>query len=283
MRTKRAVVTFALIYFLAVTTFLGKAADTGKDSRAFTAMCLKNSLPGAEIAVENEEKAERAAEEAEASGKTSLCHERKPLANPVKEAGAPTVIIYHTHSTESYLPAAEGNYHSLEEKNTVREVGDVLSKSLEDAGIKVIHDKTIHDHPSYAGSYTRSSETLAALLTEYPAAALAIDLHRDAIPADGEAATCMVQGKTRAAYFYVLGKNAKNNASNAELVSEFNGTAEKYDGYTGGTIERPYAYNADLCKNGILLEIGCNRNNIEDAKAAAEILGRIIAETLLRK
>jgi hypothetical protein len=62
----------------------------------------------------------------------------------------PVVIIYHTHATESYQPVTEGNFHSLNEDGTVREVGDVLTRELEKQGIQVIHDKTIHDSPPTA-------------------------------------------------------------------------------------------------------------------------------------
>jgi hypothetical protein len=56
----------------------------------------------------------------------------------------PVVIIYHTHATESYQPVTEGNFHSLNEYGTVREVGAVLAKELEAKGVQVIHNKTIH-------------------------------------------------------------------------------------------------------------------------------------------
>ena len=44
--------------------------------------------------------------------------------------GTAKVLIYHTHATESYQPVSEGNFHSVEEKGTVREVGKVLKEAL---------------------------------------------------------------------------------------------------------------------------------------------------------
>ena len=75
----------------------------------------------------------------------------------VKVSGDPQVIIYHTHSTESYMPYKESNYHREAEEGTVRDVGNVLETELKKRGINVIHDKTIHDRPSYCKLCYRSS------------------------------------------------------------------------------------------------------------------------------
>ena len=101
----------------------------------------------------------------------------------VKVSGDPQVIIYHTHSTESYMPYKESNYHREAEEGTVRDVGNVLETELKKRGINVIHDKTIHDRPSYTASYGRSRETIKALMQKYPTAKYVIDLHRDAAAA----------------------------------------------------------------------------------------------------
>ena len=93
----------------------------------------------------------------------------------------PRVLIVHTHATESYLPSSEGNFHTRDEENTVRDVGNVLERTLEARGIAVIHDKTLHDYPSYNDSYYRSYETTEKLLAEYPTIECVIDLHRDAV------------------------------------------------------------------------------------------------------
>ena len=57
-------------------------------------------------------------------------------------SGDPLVLIYHTHATESYQPVSIGNFHSVDEKGTVREVG-ALKGALEARGISVMHDKTL--------------------------------------------------------------------------------------------------------------------------------------------
>ena len=38
----------------------------------------------------------------------------------------------------------------------------------EKGGVTVLHDKTLHDYPSYTGSYTQSAKTIKAYLKKYP-------------------------------------------------------------------------------------------------------------------
>ena len=99
--------------------------------------------------------------------------------------GKSKVLIYHTHATESYQPVSEGNFHSVEEQGTVREVGKVLKEALDAEGIGVIHDKTLHDVPSYSKSYSRSMETIKRILDQNPSIKIVIDLHRDAASYSG--------------------------------------------------------------------------------------------------
>ena len=56
--------------------------------------------------------------------------------------------------------------------------------------------------------------------------------------------------------------------------------SEDYDGYTGKVLERGYSYNQGYSSKSLLLEIGYNRNQIEEARNSAEIFGKILADTL---
>ncbi len=195
--------------------------------------------------------------------------------------GDPRVLIVHTHATESYLPTSEGNFHTKEEKNTVRDVGNVLEETLESKGIGVVHDKTLHDNPSYNDSYYRSYETTEALLAKYPTIECVIDLHRDAVSSTDPSPTVSIGGKTCAKYSYVIGTTAETYESNKAFVNSLNNVASKnYSGFTGAVIERGYKYNQDLSTKYLLLEVGFNRNQIEDCRNTAQIFGNILAETL---
>ena len=56
-----------------------------------------------------------------------------------------------------------------------------LQAALESYGLRVLHDRTLYDYPSYTGSYDRAAASIAAYLAEYPDIALVLDVHRDAI------------------------------------------------------------------------------------------------------
>ena len=193
----------------------------------------------------------------------------------------PVVLIVHTHATESYLPSSEGNYHRKGKLNTVRDAGDVLAETLDEAGIPCVHDVTLHDEKSYNQAYSRSYETTEALLKKYPSIECVIDLHRDAVPGEVSVATVSVGGKKCAKYSYVVSNAVETYASNLAFIRKMNETAtKKYDGFTGNILERGYRYNQNLSSKYMLLEIGYNRNDIEEVRCTAEMVGKILADTL---
>ncbi len=219
------------------------------------------------------------------SDKTTQVSEESPDADmtvPDVTGKDPQVLIVHTHATESYLPASDGNFHSKGEANTVRDVGNKLAATLEARGIAVVHDKTLHDDPSYNNSYSRSYETIQSLLAKYPSVKCVIDLHRDAVSSTAPAATVSIGGKTCAKYSYVVSNAVSTYSQNKSFVSSLNTiAAEKYSGFTGTVLERGYRYNQDLSSKYLLLEIGFNRNQIEDCRNTAEVFGNILADCLL--
>lgn len=104
-------------------------------------------------------------------------------------------------------------------------------------------------------------------MEEYPSIVCVIDLHRDAIAAETAAATVSVNGKTCAKYSYVVGNLASTYKDNLAFINNLNKTAsESYNGYTGKVLERGYRYNQDFTSKSLLLEIGYNRNQIEEMR-----------------
>ena len=96
------------------------------------------------------------------------------------------VIIFHTHTCESYTPSENfnyemsGSYRTTDLEYSVARVGTDLKRHLEGYGYSVIHDKTYHDYPAYSGSYGRSLTTVKNILNNSTAQVI-IDLHRDAV------------------------------------------------------------------------------------------------------
>ena len=92
----------------------------------------------------------------------------------IEQGSEPQILIMHTHATESYEPYERDFYDSSFNSRTTDPsmnmiaVGNEIADELEKAGIAVLHDTTLHDYPSYNGSYDRSRETVQKYLDEYP-------------------------------------------------------------------------------------------------------------------
>lgn len=194
----------------------------------------------------------------------------------------PQVIIYHTHATESYMPVEEGNFHSLNENGTVREVGDAMAAALQAKGIGVIQDKTVHDSPSYNQSYGRSLQTIKKLIAEHPSVKIVIDLHRDAAgAAGGPVKTVQIDGQNAARFSLVVGKGNPNyqklNAFANQIIALTN---QIHPSLAGKVIQKEYKYNQYVSDHHLLLEIGNNQNNIQQAKVTGKYFADVLAEAL---
>ena len=207
----------------------------------------------------------------------------------------PSVLIYHTHATECYEPADRGYYdtssdwHSNDPNENMAAVGDALQKTLEDAGIVVLHDKTYHDYPSYKGSYDRSAVTVKNYLEEYPTIRFAIDLHRDAIEQDGNVIikpTAEIGGKNAAQIMIIEGcddgsMNMPDFFSNLRFASALQNRMESlYPGLTRPVLFDYRKYNMDLLPELLLIEVGSAGNTLGEAKYSAELLGRAMISLL---
>ncbi len=197
-------------------------------------------------------------------------------------SGKPLVFIYHTHATESYQPVSEGNFHSTDEKGTVREVGSLLERALEAKGISVLHDTTLHDSPSYSKSYSRSLETAQRVIEANPSIRIIIDLHRDAAAYSGNAKhTFAVEGKTAAQFCLVVGEGNPNAEALNRFANRINQKANSmYPGFGRGIILKEYKYNQYIADNYILLEMGNNQNSIEEVRISATLFSQVLEEVL---
>lgn len=226
-----------------------------------------------------EDTAEQIKNESEADLKQEKADQKKEKTALSKD---PLVIIYHTHSTESYLPYKESNYHREAKKGTVRDVGDVLKEALEEQGIKTIHDTTIHDRPSYNESYSRSLQTIQSLLKKYPTAKYVIDLHRDAAAASAkEGKLLTIDNKRVAKFSLVVGKENQNYAELYEFAKKVSQKAEQqHKGFGGAIIEQNYRYNEYVSDHALLLEIGNNKNTIEESRRCARYFAKALAAVI---
>lgn len=206
----------------------------------------------------------------------------------------PQVLIMHTHTTESFEPFKRTyyddsfNYRTTDSSKNVVMIGDAIAKQLEDANINTIHDTTIHDYPSYTGSYERSAVTVQSILDEYPSIKVVLDIHRDALSRDGNLLQPIVEvdGKESAQIMIVSGcddgtMNMPNYLQNFRLASLIQN--QLYSDY--GDVARPILfdyrkYNQDLTTGSLLVEVGTHGNTLQQVQYAGELFGKSLAKAL---
>lgn len=213
----------------------------------------------------------------------------------IKADGTPEVLIMHTHATESYQEDGrswfdrEYSFRTTDcEKNMVR-VGDEIEKQLKSAGIGVIHDKTLHDYPSYNGSYERSAETVKRILAENPAIKVVLDVHRDAIQPDSDtviAPVCEINGEKAAQIMIISGcDDGSMNMPNYLENLKFSGALQRELCEINEDLARPVLfdyrkYNQDLTTGSILVEVGGHGNSLDEAVYSGRLLGEALVSAL---
>lgn len=213
----------------------------------------------------------------------------------IKKNGEPQILIMHTHTTESYEPRERDFYDSSFNSRTTDErmnmvaVGNAITEQLQSAGIGVLHDTTMHDYPSYNGSYDRSRETVETILKEYPSIKIVLDIHRDAIErSDGGriAPVAEINGRNAAQVMIICGcddgtMNMPNYLKNFRFACMLQRQMESdYPGLTRPILFDYRKYNQDLTTGSLLIEVGGHANSAEQAIYSGELIGSALAESL---
>lgn len=202
----------------------------------------------------------------------------------------PTVLILHTHATESYTRSEGESYtessafRTLDEAYNMISVGDHLTTLLEAGGIQVLHDRTLHDYPSYSGSYSHARKSIASYLEEHPSIRLVLDLHRDA---SGDNRNQMrtkaqVDGKPSAQLMLVVGTAASglkhpNWEQNLSLGLKLHTQCERIaPGIMRYVNLRAQRFNQDLSPGALIVEVGAAGNSHPEALTAVEVLAEAI-------
>ena len=207
----------------------------------------------------------------------------------------PQVLIIHTHGSEAYTQAGLDRYEPNDLNRTentdcnIIRVGDELARCLEAAGLRVLHDREIYDYPSYTGSYSRSGAAVEAYLNENPDIAVVLDVHRDALDADGVVYKTMAEeeGVVASQIMILVGTDEsglehpawRENLSLALYLQESVGRIHP-------TLLRPVAvvpqrYNQHLSTGSLILEVGSSGNTLQEALAAVRLFADAAAPALL--
>ena len=198
------------------------------------------------------------------------------------------IIIFHTHTCESYTSSKKysytptGNYRTTDLKYSVARVGDELTNYLKKYNFNVTHNKTYHDYPSYNGSYSRSLSTVSGILKKTKADII-IDLHRDAIGSySGYAPTVKIGDDECAQIMFVIGTDGgklkhPNWKSNLQFAIKIQELANKeYPGLFKPIILRNSRYNQHLGKAACIIEVGSTGNKLEQCLNSMKYLSKIL-------
>lgn len=200
-------------------------------------------------------------------------------------AQEPAVLIVHSHATESY-ENTEGyeesaRYRTLDTRHNMISVGQHLTQLLEANGIRVIHDTSLHDYPSYTDSYEQSRASVKAYLEQYPSIRLVLDLHRDSVENAAGQQLSYAVGDT-AQLMLVVGTNASgldhpNWYENLALAVKLHAQLEKQlPGICRPISFRSQRFNQDLSPGALLVEVGAAGNTRQQALHAAEQLAQAV-------
>ncbi|MBR6801524.1 MAG: stage II sporulation protein P [Eubacteriaceae bacterium] len=202
-------------------------------------------------------------------------------------SGQPKVLIYHTHTTESYL-MKEGekpsSWRSTDKNKNLLSVGSIVSEVLHDEyGIQVLHITKILDQP-YDSAYDRSYDVAKAAVEKYPSIEYIFDIHRDGLAnneANRQVYLTEINGQKCASIMFVMSTKSKYidnmRAFGSTLQKKMN---ELYPGLFRRNMDRPYKYNLEFRPNSMLFEVGSNLTTVAEARCAAVYLGRSLGEVI---
>ncbi len=201
------------------------------------------------------------------------------------------VLIFHTHTCESYTPSEKyqykqtGNYRTTDRNFSVVRVGRELDRQLQNYGYKVIHSETYHDYPSYTGSYENSYKTVTNLLQKNKNTDIVIDLHRDAISDYSYAPTVKIGEEYAAQLMFVIGGNVSKEHPNWQQNLKFavkiqQKANEMYPGLFKPIILRYASYNQQTAKAANIIEVGSTGNTMEQALTSMKYLAKVISEVV---
>lgn len=216
-----------------------------------------------------------------------LLNTQKLLSKDMRMQGSsddPQILIYHTHSQESFVDSVEGD-----ESTTIVGAGEKLAQILrEKYGYNVIHHTGSYDKESRDYAYSNALPEIEKLLAEYPTIEVVIDLHRDAMPEDRKLVVNM-QGRPTAQFMFFngLSRSAKSGAIESlenpylddNLAFSFQmqtASNEYYPGLARRVYLKAYRYNMHLRPKSLLIELGAQNNTVEEIMNAIDPLAHIL-------
>lgn len=207
----------------------------------------------------------------------------------------PRVLIYHTHTWEAYEMTDDARYTPTEtwrtkddQYNMVR-IGESLARELTELGFYVVHDTTAFEPPNLSDAYTRSLQMLEERMNAGETYDYVFDVHRDAYSGLWNGANSVEQDGKQIAYVMMLvGKGTGATGSgfderpdwpqNLELAQAI---TDQMNAITPGISRevkiKSGRFNQHVSTGALLIEVGNNRNTLDEALAACPVIARAIA------
>ena len=211
--------------------------------------------------------------------------------------GEPQILILHTHGSEAYTPPAgtdvvwSGNYRTTDSRYNVVGVGDEMAEVFTEAGISVLHDRTLYDYASYNDAYNNAMAAIETYLAEYPSIRFILDVHRDAI-ADAEGnqykVVSQIEGVGTAAQMTLVMGSDGSGLPHADWMENLklavalqNNILRSYPTLMRPILLRNSRYNQHATTGSLLVEVGAAGNSPEEAALAGRLFAQNLAEYLI--
>ena len=208
-----------------------------------------------------------------------------------KETDGPQILIYHTHSQETFADSIPGD-----ESTSIVGMGSYLTTLLQQQGFSVIHNKETFDmidgEIDRNKAYTRAEPVIAQILADNPSIQIVIDLHRDGV---GENVHLVkeIDGKPTAQvmFFNGMSYSAKNGAisylpnpyieNNLALTMQMKLASDSLvPGFARKIYLKSLRFNLHLHPGAMLIEAGAQTNTVEEMRSAMEVLARVLGDVL---
>lgn len=208
-----------------------------------------------------------------------------------EENGGPQILIYHTHSQETFVDSIQGDSNT-----SIMGAGEYLAGLLHDTyGYEVLHHTGEYDVESRDYAYSNALPNIEAILKEYPSIEVVIDLHRDAVAEDKKLVS-QQNGKTAAQLMFFNGLSHTQKQGDIEylenpyiddnLAFSFQMQVlcnEYYPGIARRIYLKGYRYNMHLCSKSLLIELGAQTNTCDEVKNTLDILAHVLDMCLSEK
>ena len=202
----------------------------------------------------------------------------------------PLVYIYNSHQKEEY------SKDYMEDYNVNPDVflaSHIMQEKLNNKGINTLvmeDDITAYlnnNNLDYSKSYQASRFYLKPALDKYKSVKLFIDLHRDSTPKD--VSTIEIDSKIYAKVMFVIGLEYDTYETNLSIATAINDKINAFNpNLSRGILKKQGygvngVYNQDLQGNVILIELGGDKNNLEEITNTIDVLVNVIGDYVNEK